>query len=184
MLHWILAYLFKLWRHRDGQNAHEKMFNIANWDMYRDFFNRSYGIFINSFHYRYCVDDLSPPHPHHLLESQLLGPSVQTFIRKDVVTLWVGYSMSCLPRQLKNFHGPFMLTFSSRSSAFGSCDLVCIHGIKLLTWSWNPVPFKEQAWKPGKTHRSWKKLCRETWNRMDLETWTATPGKEWQSLES
>lgn len=92
--------------------------------MYRDFINRSYGIFINSFHYRYCVDDFSPPHPHHLLESQLLGPSVQTFIQKDVVTLWVGYSMSCLPRQLKNFHGPFTLTFSSRSSAFGSLRAV------------------------------------------------------------
>ena len=78
------------------------------------------------------------------------------------------------------FHTHILLTVKRFWELMG-CDLVCIHGIKLLTWNWNPVPFKEQAWKPGKTQRSWRKLCREMWNRMDLEIWIATAGEEWQS---
>ena len=160
-------YLFKLWRHRDSQNTREKMFNIANWNMYRDFINRSHDIFINSFHYRYSVDDLNPPS----FVRKLLGPSVQTFIQNDVVTLWVGYFMSCLPRQLKNLHGPFTLTFYSWSSTFGNLWAVIWSASMESSYSREAETqclLKCRLESLAKLKRSWRKLCEETWNRMNL----------------
>ena len=115
-------------------------------EMYRDFINRSNGMYINRFHCGYCVGDFSSP---SFVKKLAPWTFCADFIQKDVADIdgEVFYELSVKTAKgfVWSFHTHVVLMVKHFWEPVG-CDLVCICGIKLHSLkAETPVSFKEQA---------------------------------------